>query len=299
MDKKIELRQNKPTMQAYNDVVEAYNSCNDPIYQMTKASAETIMKAINDNFYCKKASHYRSILYDSMLAVGMIPVNPETGKPYILRDTANLLANKTNKSVELVRSIGKFYQNVRYMIEDYERPARPTYLTLENLSALKNSAPNDLKWYQMVTELELYARNNNILRQQIGAKITINGKAPDEQCNVFINFLAKKHPVDKEIVYVFENLDYISLNGRTGTAVMVASNVGPVKIRVAALAIKANIGLRGVLRALAREYCHALQEYRDGLNYKDRFDMKLILAAERFSEAEIDAAIEAGLLTLG
>jgi hypothetical protein len=293
MYKKIQIKQIKPAGQAYIEVVAAYESCIDPVRSMTKASTAIIKKAIDDNFVCVRASEYRQILYGSMYECNMIPTNKATGKPFILRETASILADINNYDVEFMRSIGKFYQNVRTFLKEYQRPEASTCFTLENINTLKDAAPYDALWFQMVSELQVYARDNDLFSKHAEARIAINGNVPDERCKAFISYLTMKHPINKEVVFYFEEREYIFTNGCCSNAVMFPSVTGPIRISIAA---KTQIGIRGILRALAREYCHVLQEYRDGMNFIGNFNQQLLVAAERFGIAEIAAAVESGVI---
>ena len=153
------IRNDISRTQAYLDIALTYKNCPDASKQMSKETALILKAAIDKFFKCSKAREYKNKLYDALMASGMIPINPTTKKLFTLHDTQNYKAVRNNADIELVRSIGSFYQQLHRFHDGYEPP---TQYSLTSLSSLKSIAPQDPNWFQMVSELELYAKENNI-----------------------------------------------------------------------------------------------------------------------------------------
>jgi hypothetical protein len=155
------FRKDKALSHAYSEVAISFISSTTKHLQ-NKEIAMSVKDTIDSNFNCITAIQYKNVLYDAMIDQNLIPINPSTNKPYTNRDTQNLIANKNDDAVELVRSIGKVYQVLRMHLKEYEYPR---LYSLSDLSALRKLAINDLRWHQILSEVETYARENNIFGQ--------------------------------------------------------------------------------------------------------------------------------------
>lgn len=155
-------RKDKALSHAYAEIVATFRRFPDATHRMHQGIVLPVKQVIDENFTCTKACEYRTVLYDALLDQGQIPIKPATGKPYKITDTSHLRANKTNPNVEFVRSLNNFYQGMRKNLKEYKRPDRSFKYSPEALHRLMCVAPHDVKWFQMVSELEDYAIRNDV-----------------------------------------------------------------------------------------------------------------------------------------
>ncbi|WP_136526311.1 hypothetical protein [Geomonas ferrireducens] len=119
---------------------------------------------------------------------------------------------------------------------------------------------------------------------------------PADIARTFIAWLSEKHPVAKDVVYVFEEKEYIRYGGTNNKGVAYYNETGPAKIRIANVITQKKYGLFFHLRTLAHEYRHILQRYRDNLTYRGGHDQALEIDAIEFANKEVYAALEAGIV---
>lgn len=125
--------------------------------------------------------------------------------------------------------------------------------------------------------------------------IQIKGN-PTHAARRFLDFMTGRHPVDHDVIFVFEEDRYIMWRGWRCNGLTSTPEKRPAKIRLAKPHEDKKFGVKTHLRALAHEYCHVLQEYRDNLTYRGVLDVKLEYAATTFAVAEYNAALEAGVI---
>ncbi len=162
MYQRIPQRQNKDRMQAYAEVVAVFSD-HDPRLGVPKATAIALKTVIDANFICKTGNDYKIILYGALLNHNEVPINPDTGKAYILHEIANVKSDSGNRDLLKIKMINKFYHNVRYLLKEYERQQPAACFTSGTIALLKSVAPNDVIWFQQVSRLEEYAKANGYL----------------------------------------------------------------------------------------------------------------------------------------
>ena len=125
--------------------------------------------------------------------------------------------------------------------------------------------------------------------------ITIIGN-PTDQARAFIEFFSKRHPLKKEVVIEFVDTEFIPCNGVRANGVIRHTSRGPVMIEIANKIANPVMGVFMNLKAIAHEYGHALQFYRDKVKFPKGWDRVLENAADNFAHSEIKAAREAGII---